>query len=41
MDRVDGINSTGAQIPEGNARAIAAMRAGHAKGLSDQYPQVR
>jgi hypothetical protein len=29
--------STGARTPEGKAKAIAAMRAGHAKWLSDMY----
>lgn len=29
--------STGARTPEGKVRAIAAMRAGHAKWLSDMY----
>ena len=29
--------STGARTPEGKARAIAAMQAGHAKWLSDKY----
>lgn len=33
--------STGARTPEGTARAIAAMQAGHAKWLSDQYAQAR
>jgi hypothetical protein len=29
--------STGARTPEGKAKAIAAMQAGHAKWLSDMY----
>lgn len=33
--------STGARTPEGKARAIAAMQAGRAKWLSDQYAQGR
>lgn len=33
--------STGARTPEGKARAIAAMQAGHAKWLFDQYAQAQ
>lgn len=33
--------STGARTPEGQAKAIAAMRAGHAKWLSESRNQER